>query len=333
MSSEFEDVFKSFTGGGWNELKKQYGGQDPPEDQPSSDETDLSSGEQPLEGGARRKRNTSSGNVKIVEVDVFKIYQSSVGKTGGRYLAQSPYIAAGRAANRLFANTSSNNISFVLQKTTRGSNNKYYAYTATRSLLKTPLYVFKKDERGNRIYMPTEGKPIRVSPSGNILNLIGSRKMSYDPKVGISGSYDVEPFDWEKYLIKKVQQKVKVVAADLPSSLQNKYEEEVHAKKDKSKDEKAKERLKTKKLLQKAKEVEKKALAAERKAEKMLKKQEKKEKEAMKKQAKKEKEAMKKQAKKEKEAMKKKGAKKGTKKGTKTAKLMFGGCGMGSCTL
>jgi len=289
MSSDanntYEDVFRSFTGGGgWNELKERYGG-DPDPDLYLEDDGEVpppgyapgSAPESPSandffrdndyrDGGAKRKQKTDSGNVKIVEVDVFKIYQSSVGKTGGRYMAQSPYIAAGRAANRLFSNTSGNSITFVLQKTTRGSNKKYYAYSATRTLLKKPLYVFKKDEKGNRIYMPVEGKPIRVNSSGTIVNLVGSRKMTYDPKVGMSDSYNVEPFDWEKYLIKKVQQKVKVEATDLPSSLKNKYEDEVQGKKEKVKTQKSKEQMKNKKLLAKAKAVEKKALLAEKKA-------------------------------------------------------------------
>jgi hypothetical protein len=329
----YEDVFKSFTGGGWNELKRRYGGEGEGEVVKVEDEEgveveqqelgDIQGVEEQVIGGAKRKTTTSSGNVKIVEVDVFKIYQSSVGKTGGRYMAQSPYIAAGRAANRLFSNTSGNSLNFVLQKTTRGSNNKYYAYTATRTLLKKPLYVFKKDEKGNRIYMPVEGKPIRVNSSGTILNLVGSKKMTYNPKVGMRESYNVEPFDWEKYLIKKVQQKVKVEAVDLPASLKNKYEDEVQAKKEKSKDEKTKARMKTKKLLEKAKAVEKKALMAERKAAKMIKEQEKKQRAAEKKAAKK---AAAKTA-------PKKPAKKTSKKGKGSKKMMFGGCGIGSCTL
>jgi hypothetical protein len=406
----YENIFKSFTGGGWNELKKRYGGAlnlkydtirgnffdpnndtiynkeelDDRDDIEISDENEVpierlpnrfremlsatsnpvgeeefypknpSVGEEdesgnPLDirkGGAKRKTKTSSGNVKIVEVDVFKIYQSSVGKTGGRYMAQSPYIAAGRAANRLFSTTSGNSLNFVLQKTTRGSNNKYYAYTATRTLLKNPLYVFKKDEKGNRIYMPVEGKPIRVNSSGTILNLVGSKKMTYNPKEGMRESYNVEPFDWEKYLIKKVQQKVKVEATELPSSLKNKYEDEVQAKKEKSKDEKAKERMKNKKLLEKGKAAEKKALMAEKKAAKKLKEQEKKEK-AKEKKAKEQmrtkkllekgKAAEKKALMVERKAAKmikeqEKHQRAANKKAAK--KMMFGGCGgFGSCTL
>ena len=289
-----------------------------------------------MSGGVRRKKANPSGDNVEVEFregyDSFTIVKTNVGEPGGRYISKTPNGAASKVASRLLREANKSSVKFVIQKTTRGSNHRYYAYEANVSKLSSPVMVFKKDEQGNKIVMNKSGQVLRVK-NDKVVNVSGKTKPTYDPETKVS---NVQDFDYKPYLIKEVTKKVNVKSVEVPEDLKQKYMESKKGKKDASKvaEKKAKmaekkAKMAEKKALAKAKMAEKKALAKAKKAEKKeaekAKKAEKKEAEKAKKANKKPK-ATKPKAEKKPKATKPKGAKKGAKK------MMGGGsCGANSC--
>ncbi len=264
-----------------------------------------------MEGGIKKNK----GSVVVEgEYDSFTIYESSVGEKGGRYISKTPYSAANKAANRLFKATSSNSLTFILQKTTNGSNKRFYSYTATRTKLSKPQFVFKRDENGNKIISTAMGQVLKLNAKKQILNAKG-KKQVYDSK-DKSKTYNVESFDYVPYLIKEINMIVDIKSAEVPPELK---EQQKNVKKSKVDAEKQKEKAQKKK---------------EKEAEKKAKDQAKKEAKRAKEQAKKAKEQAKKEAKRAKEQAKKAKKAKKSKKGSKSPRMMFGGgSSCNSCSL
>ena len=69
----------------------------------------------------------------------FTVVHSSIKQTGGRYRGDTPFRAAKHAAKILFKSTRSNEVTFCIRETTRGSDHKEYSYTAERKARAKPL--------------------------------------------------------------------------------------------------------------------------------------------------------------------------------------------------
>jgi len=273
-------------------------------------------------GGVRKPRAKVDENTEVLEgYDSFTIFKSSVGETGHRFISKSPYGAALKTATLLFnllAKTRSraDKVDFIIQKITKGSNRKLYAYTATNEILETPYIIFNKDEDNNRIIMNRHGQVLRINASNHILNVNmnadaktkgkGKKQASgshplYDPKTTLKHKFsasEITEFDYTPYVFRKVSNKVKIAVAEVPEDLKPFQKNVADKEKDAAKKAARKEKEAAKKAALKEKEAAKKAARKEKEAA-----QKKKEKEAAKKAAKKEKEAAKKAAKKEKEAV------------------------------
>jgi hypothetical protein len=273
-------------------------------------------------GGVRKPRAKVDENTEVLEgYDSFTIFKSSVGETGHRFISKSPYGAALKTATLLFnllAKTRSraDKVDFIIQKITKGSNRKLYAYTATNEILDTPYIIFNKDEDNNRIIMNRHGQVLRINASNHILNVNmntdaktkgkGKKQASgshplYDPKTTLKHKFsasEITEFDYTPYVFRKVSNKVKIAVAEVPEDLKPFQKNVADKEKDAAKKAARKEKEAVKKAALKEKEAAKKAARKEKEAA-----QKKKEKEAAKKAAKKEKEAAKKAAKKEKEAV------------------------------
>ena len=262
-----------------------------------------------MDGGVKKKQ----GSVVVEgEYDSFTIYESSVGEKGGRYISKTPYSAANKAASRLFKSTSSNSISFIIQKTTNGSNKKFYSYSATRTKLLNSQYVFKKDENGNKIVSTPMGQILKLNSKNQIINTKG-KKQVYDSKDKTKEYSNIQTFDFAPYVIKEISMVVDIKSEEVPAELK---EQQKNAKKSKIDVEKKKEQA----LKKKEKEAEMKAKVQAKKEAKRAKEQAKKEAKRAKEQAKKEAKRAKEQAKKEKKAKK-------AKKTTKSRKMNGGACG------
>jgi hypothetical protein len=254
-------------------------------------------------GGVKKGAKETDGEVRE-GYDSFTVARSTAGDIGGRFISKSPYSAAKKAASRLFKGTSASSLTFVLQKTTSGSNKRYYAYNANLTKLKVPSIVCRKTEDGNKIVMNEHGQVVVVNPKNVVVNVAKNfRAPIYNPEYKFDKKNLVD-FDYEPYLIKTVTKEIVVKSTDVPVELKEERKAAMKAKKKGVKTAEQKEKEMMKKAAKKEKEMMKKAAKKE-------KEQKKKEKEMMKKAAKKEKE----QKKKEKEMMKKKAAKK-----TKTEK-------------
>jgi chemotaxis protein histidine kinase CheA len=279
----------------------------------------LKKREDMMQGGVRktRKGEGEGENVEVREgYDSFTVVRTSAGNSGGRFISKTPYSAAKKAANRLVKGNGTT-VTFVLQKTTAGSNKRYYAYTASSRKLSPPMKIFRKAENGDTIVMNNFGQVLRVNKSGVVVNVSGARAPLYNADYKLASPLKIEEFDYTPYLIKEVTKEITVKSDTVPSDLQEERKAAMKAKKKGAKTQEQKEKEAEKKALKKAKEAEKKALKkAKEAAKKALQKEKaeaKKEKEAAKKALKKEKEA----AKKEREAAKKEKAKKAEKKAEK----------------
>ena len=209
----------------------------------------------------REKASLSGGADEDTEVregyDSFTIVEASSGNPGGRFISKTPYTAAYKAASRLFKDTKSNSLTFVMQKTTKGSNKRYYAYQATVKYLSKPMLVFKNDEEGNKIVMNTHGQVLRVNKNKKVVNSTGSVKKDYNPNEKISS---LTSFNYKPYLIKEVTKDITIKAIEVPSELKEKQMEKA---KNKMTDEQ-KEMMKQKKADKKAREAAKKAAEKEK---------------------------------------------------------------------
>jgi len=274
-------------------------------------------------GGVRKPRVKADEATEVLEgYDSFTIFQSSVGEKGHRLISKSPYGAALKTATILFnilakSRSKADNIDFIIQKTTKGSNRKLYAYNATNKILDDPYIIFNKDEEGNRIIMNRHGQVLRINASNHILNVNlnadaktkgkGKKHASgshpvYDPKTTLKHKFsasEITEFDYEPYVFRKVSNKVKITVATVPEDLKPFQKNVADKEKDAAKKAAKKEKDAVKKAALKEKEAAKKAAKKDKEAA-----QKKKEKDAAKKAAKKEKEAAKKAAKKEKDAAK-----------------------------
>lgn len=317
----------------------------------------LQTRENLLQGGVGKKKPKDTGSVEVVEgYDSFTIAQSSVGETGHRFISKSPYSAALKAATILFnimaemkSRTKSNYIEFIIQKTTRGSNRKLYAYTADNVKLATPFIIFNKDEDGNRIVMNHHGQVLRVDSNNNILNvnvggvsgntkaprqpraprkpraskkgkaadeeeMNGGGYAVYDSKTTLKhkwASNEITSFNYEPYVFRKILNKIKITVAVVPEELKPLKKKVVDKAKEAEKKAEKKAKEAEKKEAEKAKKAEKKEIEKAKKAVKKEKAAEKKAKEA---------EKAKKAAQKEKAAEKKAKAPKAAKKSKSPAK-------------
>jgi len=208
-----------------------------------------------------RDRANISGGANEEEVregyDSFTIVKASAGDIGGRFISKTSYTAASKAASRLFKNTKSSTLTFVIQKITNGSNKRYYAYEATIKYLSKPMLIFKKDEDGNKIVMNTHGQVLRVNSNKKILNSSGSVKKDYNPKEKIAS---LTSFNYKPYIIKEVTKDITIKAIDVPEDLKEKQKEKAKAKMT----EEQKEMMKQKKAEKKAREAAKKAADKEK---------------------------------------------------------------------
>ncbi len=207
----------------------------------------------------REKASLSGGaDTEVREgYDSFTIVEASAGSAGGRFISKTPYTAAYKAASRLFKDTKSTSLTFVMQKTTKGSNKRYYAYQASVKYLSKPMLVFKNDEEGNKIVMNTHGQVLRVNKNKKVVNSTGSVKKDYDPNEKVSS---LTSFNYKPYLIKEVTKDITIKAIEVPSELKEKQMEKA---KNKMTDEQ-KEMMKQKKADKKAREAAKKAAEKEK---------------------------------------------------------------------
>ena len=189
--------------------------------------------------------------------DSFTIVKASEGNIGGRFISKTPYTAASKAAARLFKSTKSNSLTFVMQKTTKGSNKRYYAYEAIVKYLSKPILVFKNDEEGNKIIMNNHGQVLRINKNKKIINSSNTVKKDYNPDEKISS---LTSFNYKPYIIKKVTKNITIKAIEVPSELKEKQMEKA---KNKMTDEQ-KEKMKQKKAEKKAREAAKKAAEKEK---------------------------------------------------------------------
>ena len=68
----------------------------------------------------------------------------------GRYKAIKPWIAAHKAAKRLFKLSGLNDVTFVIRETTSGSDKGHYVYSARIEELPTPVtYTYKNQHLGS----------------------------------------------------------------------------------------------------------------------------------------------------------------------------------------
>ena len=107
----------------------------------------------------KAKKEMEMDGVKIVEVDLFTIIESSVGTTGGTYKSRTPRSAALKAAGALFkTRPSARTITFTLQKVTPRSNKRVYAYEASLEIFDEPEIVVKHDKNGKELRIPIRRK-------------------------------------------------------------------------------------------------------------------------------------------------------------------------------
>ena len=240
-------------------------------------------------GGNEYKKK--GGAKKIIQDDVrtgydsFTIFESSTGESGGRYISKTPSGAAAKVASNLISKSGNSTVSFIIRKTTQGSNGRYYSYDATSTKLDLPVLVFKKLPESNmRIVQNNVGQILKVKKTGTttnskgrevatytVQNVKGSKKPVYSPSSPVS---NLEDFDYTPYILKKVEYKVHVKSTPVPEDLKQEQKNKVQAKKKKVTPEKKAE-LKAKKEAKKAElKAKKEAKKAELKAKKEAKKAE-----------------------------------------------------------
>jgi hypothetical protein len=212
--------------------------------------------------------------------DSFTIVDSSVGKTGGRFISKTPYAAASKAASKLYKDSGNNVITFVIKKITKGSNNRHYAYKANTRMLPKPIYIFKKYPNpsvGVKFVTNKHGEVFLLNRNNMIVDITTGRgtqiwEDEYDPNLKM-GNNDI-PLKYDQfkdYVIKKVNKETDIKSIDLPEEFKNKTKGKNDKEKEKAKALKEKEKAKAKALKEKEKE---KALKEKEKA-KALKEKEK----------------------------------------------------------
>ena len=140
----------------------------------------LKKREDMMQGGVRKARKDEDENVEVREgYDSFTVVRTSAGNSGGRFISKTPYSAAKKAASRLVKGNGTT-VTFVLQKTTAGSNKRYCAYTASSRKLSPPMKIFRKAENGDTIVMNNFGQVLRVNKSGVVVNVSGARAPLYN---------------------------------------------------------------------------------------------------------------------------------------------------------
>jgi len=189
--------------------------------------------------------------------DSFTIVRASDGTIGGRFISKTPYTAAYKAASRLFKTTETTSLNFIMQKTTKGSNRRYYAYNAEVKYLSKPMLVFKNDEDGNKIIMNKHNQVLRINKNNKIINSTGDIKHEYNPDSKIPS---LTSFNYKPYIIKEITKNITIKSTNVPDEL--KEEQKDKAKKNKTAEEK--EMMKQKKAEKKARENEKKQLQKEK---------------------------------------------------------------------
>ena len=108
---------------------------------------------------APKAKKAPKDDEKVVEVDVFTVIQSSVGVTGSTYKSRTPRSAALKAAGALFkSRPSARSLTFTMQKITRHSNMRVYAYKATLEIYDEPEIVVKHDKNGKELRIPITRK-------------------------------------------------------------------------------------------------------------------------------------------------------------------------------
>jgi hypothetical protein len=167
--NNYENLFNSFVnGGGLNQLEDGF--------DDNFDDEDFNGGargRKPASGAKKGKaprkalepkkapkaKKHVNGDEKVVEVDVFTVIQSSVGVTGSVYKSRTPRSAALKAAGALFkSRPSARTLTFTMQKITRNSNMRVYAYKATLEIFDEPEIVVKHDKNGKELRIPITRK-------------------------------------------------------------------------------------------------------------------------------------------------------------------------------
>lgn len=86
-----------------------------------------------MDGGAKTKPAERS----------FTVSKSDLGAAavGGRYMSQSAYAAASKAARILMREKKASKVKFTLRETTRGGKGKEYTYIGTKEKLSKPKVI------------------------------------------------------------------------------------------------------------------------------------------------------------------------------------------------
>ena len=71
----------------------------------------------------------------------FTVEKSDLNVSGGRYMSQSAYAAASKAARILMREKKASRVKFTLRETTRGSKGKEYTYVGTKEKLSKPKVI------------------------------------------------------------------------------------------------------------------------------------------------------------------------------------------------
>lgn len=89
----------------------------------------------PLSGGARRKSASAERSFTVEKSDL------GAKAVGGRYMSQSAYAAASKAARILMRDHKASKVKFTLRETTRGGKGKEYTYVGTKEKLSKPKII------------------------------------------------------------------------------------------------------------------------------------------------------------------------------------------------
>jgi hypothetical protein len=205
-------------------------------------------------GGARKKspkaKKVAKDDEKVVEVDKFTVIKSSVGDTGSIYKSRTPRSAALKAAGALFkSRPSARSLTFTMQKITRHSNMRVYAYKATLEIFDKPEIVVKHDKNGKELRIP-------ITRKVNIKKIDVDEDIRREQKEALKAERK-ERRDKEKAKVKKAEKAEKKPKADKKPKANKKTKADKKPKADKD----------VMKALKKAEKDEKKLLE---KADKLL---------------------------------------------------------------
>jgi hypothetical protein len=203
---------------------------------------------------AKKAPKAPKDDEKVVEVDVFTVIQSSVGVTGSTYKSRTPRSAALKAAGALFkSRPSARTLTFTMQKITRHSNMRVYAYKATLEIYDQPEIVVKHDKNGKELRIP-------ITRKVNIKKIDVDEDIRREQKEALKAQRK-ELRDKEKAKVKKAEK------AEKKAEKKPKADKKAKAEKKPKADKKAKADKDMMKALKKAEKEEKKLLE---KADKLL---------------------------------------------------------------